>query len=102
MRWEDVRIENIGAACGATARRFIFEVKGHWAMLMKRKMMLGVAAVLMMACGAGGFGAGPAVLEKVPADASAVVVVRNVKDLSQKVSNTLVRLNLPIPIPPDL
>src|SRR5438128_3950007 len=71
-------------------------------MLMKRKMTGVVAGLLMMACGSVGFGALLAVLEKLPGDASAVVVVRNVKDLSQKLSNTLVRMNLPIPIPPDL
>jgi hypothetical protein len=44
----------------------------------------------------------PAVLGQVPADANAVIVINNVKTLSTKLSNAITRLNMPIPIPPDL
>src|SRR5947208_145556 len=71
-------------------------------MLKLKRKAAGIAALVAMAVAAAGWGAEPAVLEKVPGDASAVLVVNNVKNLSQKLSNTLVRMNLPIPIPPDL
>ena len=44
----------------------------------------------------------PAVLNQVPADANAVIVINNVKNLSTKISNAVTRLNVPIPVPPDL
>ncbi len=44
----------------------------------------------------------PAVLTQVPADANAVLVINNIKNLSTKLSNAITRLNMPIPLPPDL
>ncbi|HUO08025.1 MAG TPA: hypothetical protein VM008_06980 [Phycisphaerae bacterium] len=44
----------------------------------------------------------PAVLNQVPADANAVIVINNVKNLSTKISNAVTRLSMPVPVPPDL
>ncbi len=44
----------------------------------------------------------PGVLSEIPTDANAVIVINNVKNLSTKLSNAITRLNLPIPLPPDL
>ena len=41
-------------------------------------------------------------LNQVPVDANAVVVINNVHGLSTKLSNMVTRLNVPIPVPPDL
>jgi len=70
---------------------------------LKRRAFLS-ATVMALACAGAVRGAEPAVLGEIPADSTAAVVINNVGALSTKVSNTVTRLNvpLPIPLPPDL
>jgi hypothetical protein len=60
------------------------------------------AALLTMAAFSAVRADEPAVLGQVPPDANAVIVINNVKTLSTKLSNAITRLNLPIPLPPDI
>ena len=66
------------------------------------KTRAAVVALLTMATLKAGWAEAPAVLNQVPADANAVVVINNVHGLSTKISNAVTRLNVPIPVPPDL
>lgn len=67
---------------------------------LKRSMV--ASALLLVTIAAGSvFGAGPAVLEQVPGNASVVVVVKDLKATSSKISNLATRINVP-GLPPDL
>jgi hypothetical protein len=65
-----------------------------------RSSRAALAAVFLTLAASATWGATPAVLTEIPSDAKAVLVIANVKDLSTKISNLAVRLNLPAP--PDL
>ncbi|MGN6370100.1 MAG: hypothetical protein ACTHN5_17730 [Phycisphaerae bacterium] len=61
-----------------------------------------VVALLSLATLKAAWADAPAVLNQVPADANAVIVINNVRSLSTKISNSVTRLNVPIPLPPDI
>src|SRR5690349_20019893 len=61
------------------------------------KSILTATLLTLAAAATSTFAAPPAVLEQIPADAKAVVVIGNVKSLGAKASNVAVRLNLPAP-----
>ena len=65
-----------------------------------RRTAVVAAALLASAVLSVARAADPEVLTKVPADAYAVVVINNVRTLSNRISNAATRLNLPIP--PDV